>query len=209
LKLAGVGREDPGERGKCTARVQPLPGFRGSGRYAPCVLPPRFKVLVVCMANVCRSPMAESVLRAVAAEHGRVWLEVESAGTRVTRTGLRPDPRAEEALLRRGYSASGSRSRALVPSDFDRFDLLLAMDRTNLADMLAIGPPIHHVKARLLLDCAPDHPVREVPDPYFGSAEGFEHVLDLCEAGARGLLRLLSEQSGHVLTRQRTTRAGR
>jgi protein-tyrosine phosphatase len=139
--------------------------------------------------------MAEAVIRSVAAEKGRVWLEVESAGTRVARSGLRPDVRAQEALRRRGYPASESRSRPLMANDFERFDLLLAMDRANLSDMLAIGPPSHHVKARLLLDFAPDQPVREVPDPYFGTREDFEHVLDLCEAGARGLARLFREPS--------------
>jgi protein-tyrosine phosphatase len=156
----------------------------------------QLKVLLVCMANVCRSPMAEAVVRSVAAVNGRVWMEVDSAGTRVARGGLRPDPRAQEALRRRGYLLSDRRSRTLVADDFDRFDLLLAMDRANLADMLEIGPPSHHIKARLLLDFAPDQPVREVPDPYLGTTEDFERVLDLCEAGARGLARLYRDPLG-------------
>jgi protein-tyrosine phosphatase len=153
---------------------------------------PPVKILVVCMANVCRSPMAAAVIRGMAASQRGLALEIDSAGTRVARPALQPDPRADAALRRRGYTAAKGRSRALTAEDFDRYDLLLAMDSRNLQDMLAVAPAHHHAKAKLLLDFADGVATREVPDPYFGDAQGFERVLDLCEAGGRGVLRALS-----------------
>jgi protein-tyrosine phosphatase len=147
------------------------------------------------MANICRSPMAEAVLHGMAQADGRLSLELDSAGTRVARPGVRPDSRAEAALLRRGYEVLKARSRQLVEEDFDSFDLLLAMDRPNLADMLGICPPHHRRKVGLFLAFAPESGLYEVPDPYFGSAQGFERVLDLCELGSRGLLESLGDRS--------------
>ena len=155
------------------------------------VTPPKFRIIVVCTANVCRSPMAETVLRSMAAASGTFGLEVDSAGTRVSRPGVRPDPRAEAVLRERGYVVRKGRSRALTRGDFDGFDLLLAMDRTNLADMQAVAAPYRH-KLRLWMDFA-QKPGSDVPDPYFGNANGFARVLDLCEAGARGLLEHLRQ----------------
>jgi protein-tyrosine phosphatase len=149
--------------------------------------PSKFRIGIVCAANVCRSPMAETVLRSMAAASGTLGLEVESAGTRVARPVDRPDPRAEAVLRERGYVVRKGRSRALTPGDFDRFDLLLAMDRAILADMQAMSPPHQRHKLRLWMDFA--HKLGgDVPDPYFGNVHGFARVLDLCEAGAQVLL---------------------
>ena len=150
-----------------------------------------FKILFVCMANVCRSPMARAVLQDLTRRRGGPPVEVDAAGVRVASSRLRPDPRAQAALLRRGYAVPGGRSRRLAQDDFERCDLLLAMDRLVLDDMLRQCPQQHRAKVRLFLDFAEGQERREVPDPYFGDAAGFDLVLDLCEAGALGLQQAL------------------
>jgi protein-tyrosine phosphatase len=151
-------------------------------------------VLFVCAANLCRSPMAEHVLRTTLDRAARTRrsprLVVASAGTHVSPRHEPPDPRAVAALLRRGYGAPRrSRSRALAPDDFDRFDMLLAMDSEVLAAMRALAPSHHAHKVRLMLDHAPGLEGQDVPDPYWGDQQGFERALDLCEAAAPGVLR--------------------
>lgn len=145
------------------------------------------------MANVCRSPMAQSVLRQMAA-HQRMSrrLEVGSAGVRVSWPGARIDPRAEAALRRAGYACAPSRSQQIAAADFERLDLALAMDHSNLDALRALCPPEHAHKLRLFLDFAPGLQGQAVPDPYYGDARGFDNVLALCEAGARGLLAALA-----------------
>ena len=153
---------------------------------------PSMSVLLVCAANVCRSPMAEQVLRAQAQRAGALALHIESAGTHAARRAEAPDARALQALRRRGYAArTGTRSRALSAQDFERFDLLLAMDGDVLAAMLQVAPASQAHKARRLLDYAPGFEGQDVPDPYWGDQRGFDQVLDLCEASCAGLLRAL------------------
>jgi protein-tyrosine phosphatase len=164
---------------------------------------PRFgvhmiSVLTVCLGNICRSPMAQVVLRHHAhLEVGLPAMHVESAGTHVGMTGQRSDPRARAALTRRGYDPGQDRARRVVESDFDRFNLILAMDKQNLQNLQALCPTPHQYKLRLFLDYATEIDEEEVPDPYYGSAQGFERVLDLCEAGAKGLISKL-QQSGRL-----------
>lgn len=147
------------------------------------------RVLMVCLANICRSPMAQSVTEAMArARAQRLPLRVESAGLHVARRGAAPDPRALAALARRGYSARRQRAREVRPEDFERQDLILAMDRLVLAGLAERCPPALQHKLGLLLDHAETWRGEEIADPYFGPAEGFEVVLDRCEAGARGLI---------------------
>jgi len=147
------------------------------------------RVLIVCTANICRSPMAEVVARRMVQQAGLSHaFEFDSAGTRAMGVGGAPDPRVKAALERRGYTLGRRRPRRLIERDFERFDLMLAMDRDNLADMERDCPAVHVHKLRLLLDFAPGLEGQEVPDPYYGDAQGFERVLDLCEAGVRGLL---------------------
>lgn len=144
-------------------------------------------VLLVCTANICRSPMAEAVLRS----QGLVEL-VQSAGARAGPRGEPVDARAARALQQRGYQLPKRwRSRRLQPSDLERFDLVLAMDLDNLRDLRAVAPPELQHKLHLFLDSVPGRSGEEVPDPYFGSAQGFEHVLDLLELGARSLSQAL------------------
>lgn len=151
------------------------------------------KLVVVCMANVCRSPMALSVLRQMARDQGLAkQLDASSAGVRVSWPGARIDPRAEAALRRRGYACAPSRSRQIVARDFEQPAAVLAMDHANLEELRALCPAEHAHKLRLFLDYAAGWQGRAVPDPYYGDARGFDNVLDLCEAGARGLLAALA-----------------
>jgi len=155
------------------------------------------RVLFVCLGNICRSPTAEGVLRAIAArEFPALDIEVDSAGTADYHVGEPPDRRTVAAARRRGYDIAGLRARQVEAADFNRFDLLLAMDRANLAELEDRVP--HSAKARvaLYLEYARDPATVEVPDPYYGGAEDFELVLDLCEAGARGLLATLAKEKG-------------
>ncbi|HTY51029.1 MAG TPA: low molecular weight protein-tyrosine-phosphatase [Steroidobacteraceae bacterium] len=148
-------------------------------------------VLFVCLGNICRSPTAEAVLRTLAArEAPGLPLRVDSAGTSNYHPGSPPDRRSQIAALRRGYDLSGLRARQVKRSDFEDFDLILAMDRSNLEDLLEAAPAGARPRIRLLLEYT-DAGRLDVPDPYYGGPGGFDQVLDLIEAAARGLLRQL------------------
>lgn len=151
------------------------------------------RVLFVCMGNICRSPTAEGVFRNLLAEQGeriRV-VEVDSAGTHDYHTGDPPDRRAIAAARRRGVDLTDLRARTVIDKDFERFDLILAMDRENLDMLQRRAPAVYRERIRLVMDFAPDAYAREVPDPYYGGANGFEEVLDLLELASHGLLREL------------------
>ncbi|MGH8229524.1 MAG: low molecular weight protein-tyrosine-phosphatase [Steroidobacteraceae bacterium] len=153
-------------------------------------------ILFVCFGNICRSPTAEAVLRALAArEAPQLELSVDSAGTADYHVGRAPDARAQEAARRRGYDMSTLRARVIEPLDFQRFDLILAMDRNNWAGLREAAPRAARERVRMFLEYAADLDVVEVPDPYYGGANGFEEVLDLIEAASRGLLRHLLERA--------------
>jgi len=158
------------------------------------------RVLFVCLGNICRSPTAEGVVRAIAArEFASLEIEVDSAGTADYHVGEPPDRRTVAAAHRRGYELSGLRARQLQRADFERFDFVLAMDRANLAELVDRQPSSGQARLGLFLDYAPETGVAEVPDPYYGGVEDFERVLDLCEAGARGMLaRLMNEKGPHA-----------
>ncbi len=117
---------------------------------------------------------------------------IDSAGTGDWHVGSAPDERAQQAAHARGYDLSTLRARQVAAIDFDRFDLLLAMDEKNLANLLQLCPPSHRHKVRLLMEFAAPGQGREVADPYFGGADGFERVLDQCEDACRGVLAHLS-----------------
>jgi len=147
------------------------------------------RILMVCMGNICRSPLAEGVARLRATEAGLgERLAFDSAGTHGYHSGEAPDPRSQIVAAKAGIDLSGLRARRVVDADFARFDWILAMDRVNLAELECRCPEIHRDKLSLFLDFAEAVPVDEVPDPYYGGIEGFETVLALCEAGTRGLL---------------------
>ena len=155
------------------------------------------RVLFVCLGNICRSPTAEGVVRAIAArEFTSLEIELDSAGTADYHLGEPPDRRTVAAARRRGYELSGLRARQVQPADFDRFDFVLAMDRGNLAELDDRRPRSGTAQVGLFLEYARETGVDEVPDPYYGGAEGFERVLDLCEAAARGMLASLAKEKG-------------
>jgi protein-tyrosine phosphatase len=147
------------------------------------------KILFVCLGNICRSPTAEVVFRDVAArEAPDLVIQVDSAGTAGYHIGSPPDPRTCQAAARRGYDLSPLRARVVEAEDFERFDLILAMDRENLAALRRRAPQGLHERVRLFLEFAPELATADVPDPYYGGPNGFEEVLDLVEAAAHGLL---------------------
>lgn len=151
----------------------------------------RISVLFVCMGNICRSPTAEGVFRHHVSEAGLAeHIEIDSAGTHAYHVGEPPDRRAQSAAERRGISLAGIRARRVEAGDFERFTYVLAMDLDNHTLLAEFAPPDHHDKIRLFLDYS-SGPETEVPDPYYGGATGFEHVLDLVEDASRGLLREL------------------
>ena len=147
------------------------------------------RILFVCLGNICRSPTAEAVFRSIVErEAPDLKVEVDSAGTAGYHVGEPPDPRTQAAARRRGYDLSALRARIVEPADFERFDLILAMDEENAANLRRRAPLDKRNRVKLFLDFAADADDKEVPDPYYGGASGFERVLDLAEAAARGLV---------------------
>jgi protein-tyrosine phosphatase len=152
------------------------------------------RVLFVCLGNICRSPTAEGMLRHLLLATPELQVEVDSAGTAGYHVGAPPDARSQRAALRRGIDLSGLRARQVTPGDFERFDLILAMDCDNLARLEAMRPAGSRAQLRLFLEYAAEDLGRlEVPDPYYRDASGFEEVLDLSAAASRGLISALQE----------------
>lgn len=152
-------------------------------------------ILFVCLGNICRSPTVEAVARQLAAlEAAHLRLTFDSAGTAEYHIGDAPDPRSQRAALARGYDLAALRARQVVAEDFRRFDLLLAMDEDNLRDLQAMAPRGLAQRAQLFLSYCDDAGCVAVPDPYYGGTAGFDAVLDLAEAGSRGLFRALELQ---------------
>jgi protein-tyrosine phosphatase len=151
------------------------------------------RILFVCMGNICRSPTAEAVFRSLAQ---RSWpelaVEADSAGTHSYHAGRAPDERAQRVARAHGIDMSAQRARVLRAQDFDRFDRILVMDLQNQKAALALAPPRQRHRVQLLLDYAPQLGVREVPDPYYGGLADFEHVFELSEQAASGLLQSLA-----------------
>ncbi|SIN92907.1 low molecular weight protein-tyrosine-phosphatase [Salinivibrio sp. ES.052] len=143
-------------------------------------------VLVVCLGNICRSPTAEAVLRARAKARG-LTVHIDSAGTAGYHEGNPPDKRSQKAGQARGYSFEGIRARQVRQEDFIRHDMILAADDSNLADLKAQCPDSEQDKLSLFLSWG-KHTDGPIPDPYYGGDDGFEHVLDLLEQAADGVL---------------------
>jgi protein-tyrosine phosphatase len=160
----------------------------------------KHRLLFVCLGNICRSPMAEGVFRRVAEDEGVLHLfEIDSAGMGRWHIGQAPDQRAQVAARARGIDISNQSARQVRRSDFADFDLLLAMDGSNLADLSDLAPKDARHKVRRFLDYAPHIGTRDVPDPFFGGRDGFDHALDLIEEASRGLLAdLLGEGPAQV-----------
>jgi protein-tyrosine phosphatase len=150
---------------------------------------PSVNVLFVCMGNICRSPLAEGVFRMLV-ERKRLSsrISIDSAGTHGHQRGERPDTRAIRAALQRGYDLSTQRARLFEADDFKRFEWIVAMDSQNLRFLKSLKPVGHQGRIGLFLDFVPELGLRDVPDPYYGTPQDFEHVLDLVERGAASLL---------------------
>jgi protein-tyrosine phosphatase len=150
------------------------------------------RLLFVCLGNICRSPTAEGVMRALLAEEGLEHaVEVDSAGTGSWHVGSPPDARARAAAERRGIALAGV-ARQVHIGDFEEFDLIIAADRSNLRDLHDVAPhPEARERVRLLREFDPKSVAAgelEVPDPYYGADGGFDEVLDIVDAACRGLL---------------------
>jgi protein-tyrosine phosphatase len=147
------------------------------------------RIVFVCTGNICRSPTAEGVLRAMAAAQGLAnRIEVASAGLQDWHAGAPPDARSQAHAQRRGYDLSAQRARHFTRRDFERFDWVIAMDADHLDQLLRRCPPDQTHKLRRAADFSDRVPAGGVPDPYYGDARGFEAVLDLVEAVCEGVL---------------------
>lgn len=146
------------------------------------------KVLFVCLGNICRSPTAEGVFQKIVSDRQvHHCFTVDSAGTAAWHIGKSPDTRSQAAALNRGYALSSLQARQVSVEDFEKFDYIFAMDHENLSNLKAICPIAYQSKLSLFLNFS-DFNEDEVPDPYYGGARGFEHVLDLVESASLGFL---------------------
>ncbi|MEP5765568.1 MAG: low molecular weight protein-tyrosine-phosphatase [Halieaceae bacterium] len=151
------------------------------------------QVLFVCLGNICRSPTAHGVFNRQLTDAGlNQRITADSAGTGAWHVGEPPDERAAAAAARRGYDLSSLRARQVRPDDFQRFDYILAMDKSNLLHLQALCPADYPGHLGLFLDYHPASPILEVPDPYYGGSDGFNEVLDLVEQAGQGLLQAMN-----------------
>ncbi len=149
-----------------------------------------YGILFVCMGNICRSPSAHGVMRRHLDEAGLSQLvQVDSAGTHNYHPGEPPDARSQRHARARGYDLSDLRARQIRHADFERFDLIVAMDWDNLAQLEKLAPAAQRPRLRRLGEFFSRSTSPVVPDPYYGGPAGFEHVLDLIEDGCEGLVR--------------------
>ena len=153
-------------------------------------------VLFVCLGNICRSPSSEGVFRHKAAQnsHG-ADIRIDSAGTGSYHIGQPPDQRAILSAAKRGVKINDLRARQVIPADFDLFDYIVAMDRFNYQDLVAMAPDDYSGRICMFMDFAPGWSEQEVPDPYYGGRGGFERVLDMIEDAAEGLLNDISQRN--------------
>ena len=151
------------------------------------------QICFVCLGNICRSPTAEGIMHSLLMEHGlESQVTVDSAGTGAWHIGEPADSRSRDCAKRQGVTLTSS-ARQVTRDDFDRFDLLLAMDRENYADLIDLAPSAHRSKVRLFLSFQPEADRKDVPDPYFGGPGGFDNVYEICVTGCLGLLSYLRD----------------
>jgi len=153
------------------------------------------KVLFVCMGNICRSPTAHGMFRALVEKEGLSQaIEIDSAGTHAYHVGSAPDRRAQATAQERGIDISDLVARRVEPDDFDLFDFVVAMDQDNYMSLSEICPDQHVDKIYMFMDFADHMRTREVPDPYYGGPSGFDRVFDLVEAASEGLLQEIRQR---------------
>ncbi len=146
-------------------------------------------VLFVCMGNICRSPTAEGVFRHIVKQAGmQDKIIIDSAGTHAYHIGESPDKRSQTKARENGVDLSGQTARKVTVEDFDRFDYIIAMDRSNLEDLKRLATQEHHQKISLFMDFAENWDNSEVPDPYYGGSNGFQEVFDMVTSASNGLL---------------------
>lgn len=166
------------------------------------------RVLFVCMGNICRSPTAEAVFRRLAAQRGLLGeLEIDSAGTHGYHVGETPDARTQRAAAERKYDLSEIHARKVAPEDLEHFDLVLAMDRSNLDALRKLCPANRLHRLKLFMSYARQFDDDEVPDPYYGLAHDFDLVLDMIEDAADGLLDSILRERGEQETPKVTSKA--
>jgi len=154
------------------------------------------RLLFVCTGNICRSPMAEALFLAYSRERSREGeFEVDSAGLGAWHVGDLADPRTRKVGERHGVPVT-SIARQIQPADFDRFDLILAMDRGHLSDLKSVCPREQRHKLKLMRDWDPAHRGADVDDPYYGGLEGFERMFDVLSVCCRNLLEELVREAG-------------
>ncbi len=147
------------------------------------------RILFVCLGNICRSPMAEGVFRSVVESRGLSdKFEIDSAGTGAWHVGSPPDERAQKVLLDNGMDISGLRARQIKRNDFESFDYIIAMDQSNYSNIVKLNPDVADGKVHMMLGFASHVGEVDVPDPYYGGDEGFEHVLYLVREASEGIL---------------------
>jgi len=156
----------------------------------------KVKVVFICMGNICRSPTAEGVFRHVVKQRNLLdKIEIDSAGTHAYHIGESPESRSQSTALSRGINLSAQRARKARVDDFDRFDYIIAMDRSNYEDLKHLGHEADLTKLHLFMDFASDWDNTEVPDPYYGGVNGFEQVFDMVQSASEGLLEYIIKYS--------------
>lgn len=169
----------------CALHRKPLCGTIAVGYWGKAVV----KVLFVCTGNICRSPTAEGVFRALVERVGLGRaITVDSAGTHSYHVGEPPDPRSCRAARERGVVLDDQRARKVRPDDFTEFDLILAMDRGHHRHLAQMCPRGAEGRLHLFMSFAPSWEIEDVPDPYYGEGDGFARVLDMIEEGSANLL---------------------
>jgi protein-tyrosine phosphatase len=156
-----------------------------------------YKILFVCLGNICRSPAAENIMNHQVAQAGLgAAIACDSAGTSSYHVGNPPDRRMSAAAQKRGFPTQGQ-ARQFVREDFDRFDLIVAMDRDNYSNILYLDPgQEHRDRVRMMCEFASKHPDKDVPDPYYGGDAGFDYVIDLLDDACSGLLEQVRRDEG-------------
>ena len=154
----------------------------------------KISVLMVCTANICRSPTAHGLMRHLLELKGlNGWVAVDSAGTHIFQKGLSPDVRAQQVAKQHGIDLSDLRSRNIRPKDFSKYDHILAMDNENFQSLQEKCPEEYVHKISMIMEFSPDSGVIEVPDPYFGNIAGFERVFSMLEISMKGLVEQLHD----------------